>query len=245
MSEPNWWEYEQLESGEPYDWGGAARGDKEWDGIDYHLDLGCGTIPKGRLGIDRFYAPKVKLLIDLASLLPTPLALPPEAEDVARKTLNLYNARLLERYGSEDAVDAAAEKEGVAAVSSMLPFPDNSIESIISHHFFEHLHGEDAIKLIDECHRVLKPQGILRIIVPAWPSLSAVADLDHKSYWMPETFEQFLGAPDGSSWMESFSVPYTSSRFEKLEIDITAPSPPELRWTHDDRRELRAALRKW
>ncbi len=30
----NWWEYEQLESGEPYDWGGAARGDKEWDGID-------------------------------------------------------------------------------------------------------------------------------------------------------------------------------------------------------------------
>lgn len=245
MEDKNWWEYDQLPSGEPYEWGGAARGEKPWDNLDFHVDLGCGTVPKGRLGIDRFYAPGVGLLVDLSSLLPVTTPQETEADTVLRRTMNLYNARLLERFGSEEAAELEAARFGIAPTSALLPFPDDSIESIISHHFFEHLHGDQAIRLIDECHRVLKPGGVLRIIVPAFPSLSAVADLDHKSYWMAETFEQFFGAPDGSSWMESFSVPYTSSRFEKLEIDQTAMTPRELAWQHEDRREIRAALRKW
>lgn len=231
----NWWEYDQLPSGEPYDWGGeAARGGKPWDNLDFHLDLGCGTIPKGRLGIDRFYAPGVALGFDLANLtyVPAPHDCTPEIEGIAKRGYELYAQSRNDHFGGETNLHR-------------LPFPDNSIESIISHHFFEHLRGEHAIRLIDECHRVLKPKGVLRIIVPAFPSLTAIADLDHKSYWMPETFEPFFGSPDGRSWLESFSVPYTSSRFEKLEIDVTEMTPAEGRWFHDDRRELRAALRKW
>lgn len=47
-----------------------------------------------------------------------------------------------------------------------LPFQDNSIEWIVTHHFLEHLTCEEAEKFLAECRRVLKPNGIIRISVP-------------------------------------------------------------------------------
>ena len=47
-----------------------------------------------------------------------------------------------------------------------LPFPDNSARLIYSEHVLEHLQMADAVRLLQECHRVLAPEGILRIGVP-------------------------------------------------------------------------------
>ncbi|MCX7593295.1 MAG: methyltransferase domain-containing protein [Fischerella sp.] len=47
-----------------------------------------------------------------------------------------------------------------------LPFSDNSIDVVYSSHVIEHFSREDAEKLIKECLRILKPNGILRIVVP-------------------------------------------------------------------------------
>ncbi len=47
-----------------------------------------------------------------------------------------------------------------------LPFSSNSIEAIYSSHLLEHFQREDALKLIKECYRLLKSNGILRIVVP-------------------------------------------------------------------------------
>jgi predicted SAM-dependent methyltransferase len=48
-----------------------------------------------------------------------------------------------------------------------LPFCDNSVRGIFTEHFFEHLdYTEEAPAFISECYRVLKPGGVLRIIVP-------------------------------------------------------------------------------
>lgn len=48
-----------------------------------------------------------------------------------------------------------------------MPFDDNSVRGIFSEHFFEHIHyTEEAPAFLQECHRVLKPGGIVRIIVP-------------------------------------------------------------------------------
>lgn len=125
-----------------------------------------------------------------------------------------------------------------------LPFADGSIKSIITHHFMEHM-GEGFVPLMDECHRVLVPGGTMRIIVPLFPSYTAVADPDHKRYFMQESFNMFEGAPDGSHWAESFSTPYTSCRFEMVDEDITPRlEDPHLWWTPEDRREMRVALRK-
>jgi predicted SAM-dependent methyltransferase len=53
-----------------------------------------------------------------------------------------------------------------------LPFESNCCERIISEHFFEHLEYPDVVgHLLQECCRVLKPGGELRISVPdtEWP----------------------------------------------------------------------------
>ena len=47
-----------------------------------------------------------------------------------------------------------------------LPFEDSSVEVIFSSHFIEHLTFEEGLNFIKECHRVLKPNGILRIVCP-------------------------------------------------------------------------------
>lgn len=47
-----------------------------------------------------------------------------------------------------------------------LPFESNSIDYIYSSHLLEHITRGDSLKLIAECHRVLKKEGICRIIVP-------------------------------------------------------------------------------
>jgi predicted SAM-dependent methyltransferase len=47
-----------------------------------------------------------------------------------------------------------------------LEFEDNTFDFIYSEHFFEHLFLEEAFELLKECHRILKPSGVIRIIVP-------------------------------------------------------------------------------
>jgi predicted SAM-dependent methyltransferase len=47
-----------------------------------------------------------------------------------------------------------------------LPFPDNSITKIYSSHVLEHFHYKDLIKLLTECYRILKPNGVFSVCVP-------------------------------------------------------------------------------
>jgi SAM-dependent methyltransferase len=48
------------------------------------------------------------------------------------------------------------------------PFPwrDASAQAIYASHLLEHLTREDGARFLRECHRVLAPNGILRIVVP-------------------------------------------------------------------------------
>jgi SAM-dependent methyltransferase len=47
-----------------------------------------------------------------------------------------------------------------------LPFADNSVDFIYSSHTFEHFTYSQSLALTKECLRVLKPEGILRLVVP-------------------------------------------------------------------------------
>lgn len=47
-----------------------------------------------------------------------------------------------------------------------LPWTDGSCDAIYSSHTLEHLTRDDGRRLLAECHRVLRPGGILRIVVP-------------------------------------------------------------------------------
>ena len=103
------WSYEAWPSGEPYQWEPAERGENPYDLVDFHVDLGAGTLKKGRIGIDRHPAPGVNIVMDLDRL--EVFAVP-------------------EVVGGDAAV-------GIDIAG--LPFDDSSIESIISHHCLEHV----------------------------------------------------------------------------------------------------------
>lgn len=215
------WSYNAWPSGHPYDWSPATRGDHPDDQADYHVDLGAGTVPKGRIGVDRYPAPGIAVVMDLDSQKIWATADEP-GKDAVQLPFKGREQRYVQSFG--------------------LPFGDNQIESIITHHCLEHI-GDGFIALMDECWRVLAPGGPMRIIVPAFPSMSAVADPDHKRYFMEQTFLTFGGKPHEEHWMESFSVPYTKARFTQTAYDETPLFEPEERWTGVDSRELRVTLR--
>lgn len=220
-----WWAYNNLPSGEPYGWEHTDRGPSPWDNIDFHLDLGMGTLKKGRLGIDRHLAPGVDLVMNLETLAPAELP----GGGFHPQTELTYE-------------EAIAREDGSFLG---LPFPDNSIDSIVSHHCLEHI-DPGFLALMDECYRILEPGGVFRIIVPLFPSRTAVEDPDHKRYFLAGTFDTFVGRP-GGHWHEDFSVPYTKCRFEIVDKWFTELVPPltaEEMWGPRDARELRVALRK-
>jgi len=226
----DWWHYDQLPSGEPYDWEPAARGGSKWDAFDFHLDLGCGRLKKARLGIDRHPDPGVDIVMDLNTM--------------------LVHGRLMEwekfmGLPSQWVTNAAPDDRLTDKFDQPhLPFDSGSIESIISHHCLEHI-GDGFLPLMDECWRVLAPGGVFRIITPLFPSKAAVEDPDHKRYFMEESFDTFVGGAGGEHFHESFSTPYTNCRFEMLDKDITPPLPnPKDWWGPDDVREIRVALGK-
>ncbi len=46
------------------------------------------------------------------------------------------------------------------------PWDTESVDAIYTSHTLEHLSKEDGRKFLDECFRVLKPGGLIRIVVP-------------------------------------------------------------------------------
>lgn len=51
-------------------------------------------------------------------------------------------------------------------VRRRLPFADGSVSIVFASHIVEHLTREDAIRFLRDAHRVLRPGGVCRIIVP-------------------------------------------------------------------------------
>lgn len=55
-----------------------------------------------------------------------------------------------------------------------LPFADASVDAVFASHVLEHLDPVGGARLLRECHRVLRPRGTARIVVP---DLEAIARL--------------------------------------------------------------------
>ncbi len=47
-----------------------------------------------------------------------------------------------------------------------IPYPDRCATYVYSSHFLEHLFHEDAVRVLREMHRVMKPGGVVRVCVP-------------------------------------------------------------------------------
>lgn len=50
--------------------------------------------------------------------------------------------------------------------SKRLPYSDQSVSKIYTSHFLEHIPVEKGSFFLQECYRVLKPEGVMRLVVP-------------------------------------------------------------------------------
>lgn len=74
------------------------------------------------------------------------------------------------------------------------PFKNNSIDYILMDNVLEHL--ENTIKVMEEIHRILKPNGIIEIIVPHYSGCMAFSHLTHKRFFGSGSFDIF----EHNSW---------------------------------------------
>ncbi len=65
-------------------------------------------------------------------------------------------------------IDLSAADPGVIQydIRRGLPFDDNTFDVVYHSHLLEHLTPQQGRDLLAECHRVLRPDGIVRIVVP-------------------------------------------------------------------------------
>ena len=84
----------------------------------------------------------------------------------------------------------AIDYEGVDLVGDVFDvFSDitsHSVREIYSYHFFEHV--KDQSKLIDECARILSPQGKMIVVVPHFSNPFFYSDPTHESFFGLYTF---------------------------------------------------------
>jgi predicted SAM-dependent methyltransferase len=65
-------------------------------------------------------------------------------------------------------VDFTSTREGVITqnLTQGIPFPDNFFDVVYHSHLLEHFAKAQAESFLNECYRVLRPQGILRVVIP-------------------------------------------------------------------------------
>lgn len=85
----------------------------------------------------------------------------------------------------QPSADVCLDLEG-----AILPYGNNSIDIILASHVFEHI--QNLIPLVNECHRVLKPGGVLNIAVPNVEFLEAFQDPTHIRFFTEATWRYWL-----------------------------------------------------
>lgn len=69
------------------------------------------------------------------------------------------------------------------------PFGTSTVDRVLMDNVLEHL--DDPIRVMKELHRITKPFGLIKIIVPYWNSSGAWQDLTHKQYFSYDSFNYF------------------------------------------------------
>ncbi len=65
-------------------------------------------------------------------------------------------------------IDIAPSTPGAIAhdLSRGIPLPDTRCDVVYHSHILEHMRRADALPFMEECYRVLRPGGVLRVAVP-------------------------------------------------------------------------------
>ena len=88
-------------------------------------------------------------------------------------------------------VDRAGEPDIRLDMSKPLPFADDTFVEIRAFHVLEHIERRYLVPLMNECWRILEPEGVMEIEVPLFPTEAAMSDPTHVSFFTAQTFDYF------------------------------------------------------
>ncbi len=89
-----------------------------------------------------------------------------------------------------------------------LPIASDRVDQVFAVHVLEHVHA--LVPLMNEIHRVLKPDGVLHVMVPHWQFINAVADPTHVRPFCAQTFKYFCRPGPGIRVFRPLAVSTTS-----------------------------------
>ena len=97
-------------------------------------------------------------------------------------------------------------------ITNPLPFADNTIDFILAEHVVEHVRYRQAVLFLTECYRVLRPGGVVRIIVPSIERVMLYADEDYLKFvtrWVKTS--DVRGAVGAIMWEHGHKTAWTES----------------------------------
>lgn len=81
------------------------------------------------------------------------------------------------------------------------PFQDDTVDEILAENFCEHLGWNDTedymVNMINECFRILKPFGKLKIAVPHFPGGPSLMHPEHRRFFIRDSFSFYQVPADG------------------------------------------------
>jgi len=122
-----------------------------------------------------------------------------------RELADLKTSRgLIITVGGSEVTDNKLYRPHWDALNQNLPYVNSSVGTIWCDHFLEHLPGNRAIEMLREFERILIPGGIANIVVPYYNSNLQAQDLDHKSSWNENSWNNLFNNQyysDHGDWM--------------------------------------------
>ena len=108
----------------------------------------------------------------------------------------------------------AVKADVYADLSKRLPFEDNSVDYIYASHIIEHFEKKEVFKIMEELHRICKPNAIIDIYVPHYTSILAFKIPYHYSYYGIDSFRIFEESET------AMGERYSPARFKVLKQEL-------------------------
>jgi predicted SAM-dependent methyltransferase len=136
-----------------------------------------------------------------------------------------------EGYINTDIVDMVGIDKVLNVMFFPWPFEDNSADEILALDLIEHLpthtneYESTLIKFIEECHRILKPDGVLNIRTPSWHADFLWIDPEHVRGYDIRSMDFFdpttdFGRATGFYTKVKFSVKATETENHNLVFEM-------------------------
>jgi predicted SAM-dependent methyltransferase len=128
---------------------------------------------------------------------------------------------------------------------TQFPYPaeDNSVDRIITTHTLEHFNWEIVVEIMNECWRILEEGHQMEVIVPLFPSESAIDDPAHKTFFGKESFGRFEPENEYAYEMHIINQWRRTKNDWTPEIEVKETSQG-MQWLFPTRRELHVILEK-